>query len=316
MVVSTPVAFIIFNRPDLTQIVFEAIRQAQPKKLLVVADGARFPEEIEKCQRARDIIKQVDWDCEVLTNFSRPNMGSKLRVSSGLDWVFSQVEEAIILEDDCLPSPSFFYFCQTLLERYRDDERIMQISGNNLQFGQSKTDYSYDFSKYIPIWGWASWRRAWNHYDVEIKNWEEFKSSKIINSIHTDTYEQNHWLNIFEQLHQGLIDTWDYQWDYACWSQGGLSIVPNTNLVSNIGFRSDGTHTTTKNHLSNLPVADIWEIKHPLFVLSNREADAYIFDHILGGNAMKEANTFSGKLRAKKNNLFQKFKKIIQIYKY
>ncbi|MEN2383889.1 MAG: hypothetical protein KA716_33360 [Gloeotrichia echinulata DEX184] len=155
MPLSTPIGFFIFNRPDLTAQVFEAIRQTKPHKLLVVADGPRFPEEEEKCLKTREVIKSVDWDCEVLTNFSEINLGCKYRVYSGLDWVFSQVEEAIILEDDCLPTPSFFYFCQTLLQRYRDDERVMHISGNNFQFGQSRTPYSYYFSKYNHIWGWG-----------------------------------------------------------------------------------------------------------------------------------------------------------------
>ena len=310
MSLHTPVAFLIFNRPDLTAQVFEAIRQAKPHKLLVVADGPRFSEEAEKCEKARAVIQQVDWECEILTNFSNVNLGCKRRVSRGLDWVFSEVEEAIILEDDCLPTPSFFTFCQTLLEYYRHDERIMHISGNNFQFGQSRSEYSYYFSKYNPIWGWASWRRAWKHYDVEMKTWEEFKVSKIINSVHTDTYEQNYWLNIFEEVDKGLIDTWDYQWTYVCWSQGGLCIIPDVNLVSNIGFRSDGTHTTTESYLSNLPKADIWEIKHPPFVLSHREADAYTFDYRFGGKAMREADSFTGKLGIQTSNTKRRLKRL------
>ena len=215
MSLSTPVALIIFNRPDLTEIVFEAIRQAKPQKLLVVADGPRSPEEAEKCDRTRAIIDRVDWDCQVLTNFSDTNLGSKYRISSGLDWVFSQVEEAIILEDDCLPSPSFFYFCQELLEKYRDDDRIMHIGGTNIQFGQSRTPYSYYFSKYAQIWGWASWRRAWQNYDVEIANWKEFKSSEIIKSVHTNPYEQRYWFDILERVYKKSLNTcWDYQWNY------------------------------------------------------------------------------------------------------
>ena len=295
--INTPIAFFIFRRPDLTAQVFEAIRQAKPQKLLVVADGPRNDSELIVCQQTRAVTEAVDWDCEVLRNYVDENLGCRKRVSSGLDWVFSQVEEAIILEDDCLPSPSFFSFCQILLERYRDDERIMQISGSNFQFGQSRTDYSYYFSKYIHVWGWASWKRAWKHYDVEIKTLEKFKFSKIINSVHSDPYEQNYWLNVFEQVEQGLVDTWDYQWVYACWSQGGLSILPNINLISNIGCGSDATHPSSESHVSNLAVADIWEVKHPEFILSHQEADSYTFEYVFGGKAMKEADSFSGKLR-------------------
>ena len=159
----TPVAFIIFNRPSLTQIVFNTIRQAKPKQLFVIADGARFPEEKEKCQQARDIIRQVDWDCEVLANYSDVNLGCGKRISSGISWVFEHVEAAIILEDDCLPHLSFFRYCENLLDYYRDDERVMAIGGDNFQDGNKKTPYSYYFSKYPHVWGWATWRRAWKH---------------------------------------------------------------------------------------------------------------------------------------------------------
>jgi len=156
MSLQVPIVFIIYNRPDLTERVFDSIRKAKPNKLLVVSDGPRFTEDVEKCKCVRAVIDKVDWDCEVLKNFPEVNLGCRKRVSSGLDWVFSEVEEAIILEDDCLPAPSFLSFCQTLLERYRDDERVMHISGNNFQFGISRTEYSYYFSKYTHLWGWAT----------------------------------------------------------------------------------------------------------------------------------------------------------------
>jgi hypothetical protein len=299
MSLSTPVALFIFNRPNLTEIVFDAIRQAKPKKLLVVADGPRFPEEAEKCKQARAVIERVDWDCEVLTNFSEKNLGCNRRVSSGLDWVFSQVEEAIILEDDCLPAPSFFNFCQTLLERYRDDERVMHISGNNFQSGQSKTEYSYYFSKYIHIWGWASWRRAWKHYDVNIKTWSKYKSLGLIPSICEDLYEQKYWTDIFERVSSGAVDTWDYQWVYTCWSQNGLSILPDSNLVSNIGFGLDATHVSAESPWARLPVTDIWEIQHPLFIFRNKVADDYTFDYHYGGQNLRAID--NGKQRYRPN---------------
>jgi hypothetical protein len=297
MSLSTPVTLIIFNRPDLAEIVFEAIRQAQPKQLFVIADGPRSIEESEKCARARATIDRVDWDCQVLTNFSDTNLGSKYRISSGLDWVFSQVEEAIILEDDCLPSPSFFYFCQELLEKYRDDDRITHIGGTNIQFGQSRTPYSYYFSKYAQIWGWASWRRAWQNYDVEIANWKEVKSSEIIKSVHPNPYEQRYWFDILERVYKKSLNTcWDYQWNYHCWSQNGLSIIPEVNLISNIGFRADATHTTyIESNLAAIPVDNIWEIKHPPSIVGHQEADAYTFDRSLGGDAMKKADSVVGK---------------------
>jgi hypothetical protein len=296
----TPVAFIIFNRPDLTQIVFNAIRQAQPKQLFVIADGARFPEELDKCQQARDIIKQVDWDCEVFTNYSETNLGCRQRVSSGITWVFEQVEEAIILEDDCLPTASFFPFCQNLLEYYRNDTRIMVISGNNFQDNQSRTDYSYYFSRYNHCWGWASWRRAWQYWDFNSQKWLEFRNSGLIKQIFDDDYEEQYWTNIFDQIFlENQPDTWDYLWTFACWSQGGLTVLPNHNLVSNIGFREDATHTTsTDSKFSQLPIVDIWEIKHPPFIVRNRDADNYTFDHHFGGLNMKQADTWKSQIRS------------------
>ncbi|MBW4630335.1 MAG: glycosyltransferase family 2 protein [Iphinoe sp. HA4291-MV1] len=311
MSLSTPVIFIIFNRPDLTEIVFQAIRQAKPKKLLVVADGPRFPEEAEKCEQTRSVIKKIDWKCEVLTNFSDKNLGCKRRISSGLDWIFSEVEEAIILEDDCLPTPSFFSFCQTLLEYYRHDERIMMISGNDFQNTQNRTSYSYYFSKYTHIWGWASWKRAWKHYDVDMKTWQDYKKQNLIRSICEDPYEQKYWVDIFDRVSESLIDTWDYQWTYACWNQSGLTILPRTNLVSNLGFRPDATHTFGESPFSKMQTVDIWKINHPPFVIRDQEADAYSFDYVYGGKAIKDADTLSTKLRQYLGKIKQKMKKTL-----
>lgn len=174
---NVPVLLLIFNRPDTTQRVFHEIRGASPLQLFISADGPREnkPGEFEKCQITRDIVRQVDWDCEVYTNFRDKNLGCKIAVSSAIDWFFENVEEGIILEDDCLPSFSFFRFCEELLEKYRDDERIMQIGGTNLLSEWQRSDDSYYFSKYGAIWGWATWRRAWQYYDVNMKLWPEVK---------------------------------------------------------------------------------------------------------------------------------------------
>jgi hypothetical protein len=293
MYLTTPVAFFIFNRPDLTEIVFDAIAEARPKKLLVIADGPRSPEEAQKCQQTRAVIEKVDWDCEVLTRYSEVNLGCGENISGGLTWVFDEVEEAIIVEDDTLPSPSFFNFCQILLEHYRDDERIMHISGTNVQNGQQRTRYSYYFSKYNHGCAWASWRRAWKHYDYKMKTWAEFKQSGMVKQICEDEYEEAYWNIIFGNMSSdNPIDTWDYQWNYAVWSQGGLSVLPNVNLTTNLGFRPDATHTVKDdgNPVANLARFDIWEIHHPPFVVRHREADLYTFNHVYGGKAMREAD--------------------------
>ena len=286
MSLKTPVAFLIFNRPELTERVFSAIREAKPSKLLVVADGPGKPEHVALCEKARDVIK-VDWDCELLTNFSDVNLGCRRRVSTGISWVFSQAEEAIILEDDCLPSPSFFGFCEALLDQYRNDQRVMHIGGSNVQHGQSRTPFSYYFSRYTHIWGWASWRRAWRHYDVEMRSW--LQDRELIKNSFPDPIEADFWLNKFDKVHAGEIDTWDFQWVYACWSQSGLAVIPNVNLVSNIGFGLGATHTHEMTSDSCLPVEDVWEVNHPTSVIRHQAADAYTFDHSFGGIYLKQA---------------------------
>jgi hypothetical protein len=271
----TPVAFMIFNRPDTTKRVFEAIRQAQPSKLLIIADGARpdRPGEAEKCQQVRDIIDVVDWDCEVLKNYADTNLGCQQRLLTGLNWVFSEVEEAIILEDDCLPDPTFFPFCQEILERYRDDMRVMSISGNNFQFGKKRTDHSYYFSRYFHCWGWATWRRAWQYNDPEIKLLPTIKSGDWLKDILGSDRAVKYWQGILDRIHESK--TWDYQWMFAHWIQSGLSIIPNENLVSNIGFGADATHTNVLNHpLANMTVNALkFPLNHPPFLIRNVNAD-------------------------------------------
>lgn len=274
----TPVAFLIFNRPDTTAQVFAAIRQAQPPQLFVIADGARSDRvgEAEKCAAARAIIDSVDWECEVFTNYSDVNLGCKTRVSSGLDWVFERVESAIILEDDCLPDPSFFLFCEKMLDRYREDERIMVISGNNFQFGQQRTNYSYYFSRFNHCWGWASWRRAWQHFDVEMKRWQQIKDERWLELIFDEPRAAKYWQKMFQAAYDENVNTWAYRWTLACWLQSGLTIIPHVNLVSNLGFGSQATNTTVKNDLANLPVSEMnFPLQHPPFIVRHTLADRF-----------------------------------------
>jgi hypothetical protein len=310
---SSPVAFLIFNRPELTQIVFDVIANVRPKKLFVVADGPRFPEEAEKCEQARAVINRIDWNCEVFTNFSDINLGCGRRVASGIDWVFSNVEEAIFLEDDTLPVDSFFTYCQVLLKRYRHDKRIMTINGNNFQSGHIRSEYSYHFSKYNGCWGWATWRRAWHHYDYEMKTWPAFKKAEMMKMICPDPHEQRFWTKLFDSMYENPvgIDTWDHQWKYACWSQNGLAIEPSVNLVSNLGLdRPDATHTTAKNPMLEQisKTQEMGEIKHPPFVVRHREADQYLFDYVIGGKKMKESYALLGKLRRNLLTILEKAK--------
>jgi hypothetical protein len=292
MTLSTPIAFLIFNRPDLTEIVFQAIRRAKPKQLFVIADGPRNADEEKLCAKSKAIIDQVDWDCEVIKNYSEVNLGCRDRVSSGIDWVFSQVEEAIILEDDCLPSEFFFDFCETMLDCYRDDRRIMMISGDNFQVYREQLpashEYSYYFSKYVHVWGWATWRRAWEFYDVNMSSWPFFQEENLTHSISEDPVEILFWQDIFERVAAGEIDTWDYQWVYTCFHQSGMSIMPTVNLISNIGFRADATHTLAESPWANLGVGIIGEIEHPTFTVRDRDSDLYTFEKVFGGESLRE----------------------------
>lgn len=282
---STPVVLLVFNRPELTARTFESISKARPEKLLVVADGPRTEEEKIKCEAVRKIVSKVGWDCELLTNFSDINLGCRDRVATGLDWVFSEVEEAIILEDDCLPTTSFFPFCEALLKAYRYDNRVMMIAGANCQNEYKKTEYSYYFSKLTPIWGWATWRRAWKSYDVEMKTWPAFRDSGFLKAYCQDGFEEKFWTSRFNDSFDGTINTWDYAWTYACWREHGLSIVPKVNLISNIGFGEDSTHTSQPSVLSNIPTGNIWEIEHPPFIVQDSLADCYDFDTYRGGRS-------------------------------
>ena len=272
----TPVAFLIFNRPATTKAVFAEIAKAKPSKLFVVADGPRpdRPNEDERCRLTRMIVEAIDWDCELFTNYADTNMGCRDRVSSGIDWVFHHVEEAIFLEDDCLPHPSFFRFCEELLERYRHDERIMAISGDNFQFGRKRTECSYYFSRYTHIWGWASWRRAWKHYDLSISHWPMIREGQWLDDFLGDRRESDYWTEIFDLVYQGKIGTWDYQWLFACWLESALCVLPNVNLVSNIGFGADATHTGGAGRVAELPTEEmLFPLKHPPAMIRDGAAD-------------------------------------------
>ncbi|EDX86131.1 hypothetical protein S7335_3834 [Synechococcus sp. PCC 7335] len=273
------VIFLIFNRPETTKKVFERIREAQPSQLFIVADGPRLDrfEDKERCKEARRIAEQVDWDCQVFRNFSETNLGCKARVESGLSWAFEEIDRAIILEDDCLPDASFFRFCSELLDYYENDERVMAISGNNFQFGCERTKDSYYFSRYPHCWGWATWKRAWRHYDADMQFWPQVKQDNRLKDIFYGRTAISYWHSIFQRTYTGDIDSWDYVWTLACWLQSGLCILPKNNLVSNIGFAADGTHLTyAKSPFSNMSTTEMtFPLKHPSIVLRNDQADRF-----------------------------------------
>lgn len=279
-----PILLVIFNRPDTTAIVFNEIKKIRPKHLYIAGDAAREDKKEEQgaVKQVRDYIKEsVDWPCVVKTLYHEKNVGCRTAVSSAVTWFFDNVEEGIILEDDCVPNPTFFDFCKLMLEKYRDDERIMHIGGSNFQQGKKRGNASYYFSRYNHIWGWATWRRAWKHYDVDMKDYPEFMKSEKIKEIWPKKTIQNIWLKKFESVYEKRLDTWDYQWTYAIWKRSGVCILPNRNLVSNIGFGAGATHTKRKDIYADMPRYSLKEILHPESIEINTKADEYYNKHFL-----------------------------------
>lgn len=289
-ILTTPVALLVFNRPELTTLVFAAIREARPPKLLVVADGPRqsHSKDEQKCAEVRHIVEQVDWSCEVMYNFSEKNLGCKMRVSSGLDWVFGQVEEAIILEDDCLPDRSFFRFCQELLQYYRNDERVMTICGANLLGRWQDDRQSYHFAQYDFVWGWASWRRAWRYYDIEMRLWNDLGCRQKIRAYLQDDRLWHLREKTFQQAFDNRIDTWDYQWAFARSAQEGLAIVPSVNLVTNLGYGTDATHTVVMDEeLAAIPTGVMaFPLVHNDSLVSDRQYDETFVAILLRKNSL------------------------------
>jgi len=268
----------VFNRPDLTRRVFDAIRVAAPPKLYIAADGPRANKmgETERCMAVKEIVAHIDWPCEVRTLFRDNNLGCKLAISGALDWFFSQESEGIILEDDCLPEPSFFQFCDELLERYRDDDRVGMISGCNFQNGVKRSNDSYYFSQFCHIWGWATWARAWKKYDVHITQWPTLKKGNWLTKMGFRGGEHRHWEKAFNKVYAGQIDSWDHQWPFTYWFNQMLSITPAINLISNIGFGAEATHTVGKSIFSDMKKTEIqFPLKHPEHVTRNISADNF-----------------------------------------
>ena len=242
---TTAVLFIIFNRPETTTEVFQAIRASQPKRLYIAADGPREnrPNDISRCEQARAIVSDIDWPCEVKRLYRDKNLGCKIGVSSAIDWFFENEEEGIILEDDVVPHQDFFTYCQFILEKYRFDERVMMATGTNYLGNQNRQE-GYFFSQHYTIWGWATWRRAWALYDVEMNLWESQIVKDNIRYRFNNSYIASHFAKTFDSLKTSYIDTWDIQWVFTCLYNSGLCVTPRFNLITNIGV--DGVHSNSK----------------------------------------------------------------------
>lgn len=276
------IVLVLFNRPDTTARVFEAIRQARPGRLFVVADGPRADREgdVALCNTARQATEKVNWPCEVARLYSDENLGCRAGVIRGLNWVFEQVEEAIILEDDCVPDPSFFPFCNELLARYRDEPRVGMISGNNVERRAKRLSNSYTFTRHCHIWGWATWRRAWEKYDSYMSGWPVARKSRWLESFITDPIARHYWRSLFDDSHRdgvGSLSSWDIPWIFTCWEHNFLSVIPSHNLVLNCGFGEGATHTRTESKFFQKPVHSIeFPLSHPEMICSDPLADGLV----------------------------------------
>ena len=276
-----PVLLMLFNRPETTREVFKKVREARPSRLFVAANGPRpdKPKDQELCAAVRDILKEVDWPCEIHTNFRDTNIGMQPHWRLALDWFFSCVDSGIILEDDCVPHPSFFSYCDDLLKKYSDDKRVMHINGSNFQFGRKRGDASYYFSKYPHVWGWATWKRAWRAYDNSMFSFPAFEKDKLIDTAVTSTREKKYWSKFFGGLYSGTYDTCDVKWLYAIWTHKGICITPNINMITNIGHGFGAGHTVIKEKTMDQTALDIGAVNYPVSydLAFDADADRYTF---------------------------------------
>jgi hypothetical protein len=288
---TSAVLFINFNRPQLTEQTFQKIKEAAPSRLYVAVDGPRThkPGEAELTEQVKAITQQVNWPCKVTTLFRTQNSGCKDAVSSAITWFFEQEEEGIILEDDCLPSNDFFRFCDAMLERYRYDNRIRHVGGCNLQGGKKWGNASYYYSNMTHVWGWAGWRRVWKDYDKELSRYQPKDVCSQLENIFSDSFIVDTWDEIFKKVKAGEIDTWDYQLGFLNFFNNSLSVIPNANLISNIGFGVSSTHThNASDKNANIPLQPLGKITHPLYVLPQKQADEFTLRHDFNVDARRK----------------------------
>ena len=284
----SPILFLVFNRPDTTARVFEAIKAAQPPRLYVAADGPRPGRDGEAalCAETRRLATAVDWPCEVKTQFQEQNLGCRLGPVSGLDWIFAHEEEGIILEDAVLPVETFFPYCDELLERYRDDERVGVIGGNNRVSWRFTPEESYFFSRYLHVWGWASWRRVWRLYDMQMAGWPRWLEDGGLERVSPGgRWFAPHWRRIFDWGFYSDVDWWSYQLLLALWRAGMLVIMPSRNQIHNIGFGPDSTHTQgrmPRYMVKSLPGPLPFPLRHPSAVAADPAVDRMIGREVYG----------------------------------
>tara|TARA_Y100001968_G_C19426010_1_gene754403 strand:+ start:1582 stop:2544 length:963 start_codon:yes stop_codon:yes gene_type:complete len=318
MTYTTPVLLIAWRRPLQTSKVIDELRKIKPINLFVACDGP-IPNDLEqekKVNSTREIIRQnINWDCQINTLYSDLNQGCKRGVSNAITWFFNQVDEGIILEDDCVPHQDFFSYCTELLKKYRDDDRVWSISGSNVQEGNWRGDGSYYFGRIPQVWGWATWSKYWKNYDINIEKWPFLKKSNFLRTIFDDPLEEQYWCNIWDKLYEkNTPDTWDYQWCFTCISNGGLTAFPNQNLITNIGFGKDATHTTWLNE-EKFSTSKLGRIIHPSFILRDSIADEYTFNNKFGGNNIRRNLKLINRVKRKVKDYFNKVAAKINVFR-
>ena len=273
----TPILFIVFNRPSTTQIVFDRIKSIKPKQLFIAADGPRLnhPSDHQNCEEVKSIVQQIDWDCELKTLFRETNLGCGEAPASAISWFFEQVEYGIILEDDCLPDQTFFPFAEEMLIKYQNQPHVMIVAGTNPINDKFPILNSYTFGYSAGIWGWATWKRAWKSYNFNVPEWGNPHTKQQFEDFFTNKKIFNSLKNGLHLVHNQQLDAWDYQWAFYRTMNNGLGIIPQHNLISNIGFGSIATHTFEENHpSSNRPTQPLqFPLNHPPFITPNFNYD-------------------------------------------
>ncbi len=323
----TPVIFLIFNRPQETALVFKEIRKARPPRLFVVADGPRNEEERGLIEKTREVIDDVDWPCEVIKNYADKNLGCRRRVATGLNWAFGELEHddgAIILEDDCVPDQTFFTFAEEMLQKYANNPHVMHIGGTCFQQDNPKLSTglppelstvtnltkpeSYYFSHISQIWGWATWKRAWGLYDGSMKTWPQIKGTDKIRSVFPTRLTYHYWECMFDRMHRNEMNTWDVAWTYTVFKEQGLSIMPFSNLIKNIGTGNNATHKVSRfSNMETVPLS--FPLSHPEKIGVNENADLFTYRKIYGINNTFR-NTISAWMKDKLPFLFRYMKRL------
>lgn len=273
-----PILLVVFNRPAKVSALIAGLSAIKPRHIYIAADGPRpcHRDDPERCAAVRELVSKLPWDCELKTNFQPTNLGCKRGVSTAIDWFFSHVEAGIILEDDCIPSPVFFDYCAELLQRHAQSEQVMHISGTTFigPRDQAERSRSYHFSRIALVWGWATWRRAWQRYDIEMRDIDGLRAMLDEENAFSARRYRAYWTSLFRHTEAAAVDTWDAQWQYSILKARGLCITPVQNLIENIGFDQDATHTTAAVPHARGVGAVALPLVHPDAVLVDTAADA------------------------------------------